>query len=338
MHWYIRNIRVPALKAKVVEFARRHGVELVWAVLNGPTLIYLARRVAAGLGVPLVATVWDPPERFALDLQIDPASRRIMLRDFANTLRTAVRSSVISEEMRHEYKYRYGIESVVLRHGVHPGLRRFAGKEPNGESPFMIGFAGNSYATHEWQALLSALSSTNWCLDGRDVTVRVLGGSVHLQAQGRMRIEYLGWRSLEETVELISEVDVAYLPYWFDQSHRLSVRLCFPTKLATYLAAGRPVLYHGPEDSSPAQFLRRFPAGLCCHSLEESQIIESLRRLATDRELYTLAVQAGQMALDEELDLRVFLRRFAALIGIEEGELLSVVAQVPFQSTRTEVR
>ena len=137
-----------------------------------------------------------------------------------------------------------------------------------------------------------------------------------------MHIEYLGWRSVEETVELMSQVDVTYLPYWFDKAYGLSVRLCFPNRLATYLAAGRPVLFHGPEDSSPARFLRRFPAGLCCHSLEEAKIIDSLRRLIIDREFYALATQACQAAREQELDLRVFRRRFAALIGIEEDELL----------------
>jgi hypothetical protein len=139
-----------------------------------------------------------------------------------------------------------------------------------------------------------------------------------------MPIEYLGWQSPEKTIELMSQVDVTYLPYWFDRSHSLSVRLCFPSKLTTYLAAGRPVLFHGPKDSSPAHFFSRFPVGLCCHSLEEPEIIESLRRFIIDRKFYALATQAGQAALDQELDLRVFRRRFATLIGIEEEELFSL--------------
>jgi len=134
----------------------------------------------------------------------------------------------------------------------------------------------------------------------------------------------LGWHSVEETIDLMAGVDVTYLPYWFDESYRLPARLSFPTKLATYLASGRPVLFHGPEDSSPSKFFRRFPVGLCCHSLKESEIIECLHRFATDREFYAMATSAGQTALDQELDLRVFLKRFAMLIGIEESELLPI--------------
>ena len=323
LHQYIRNVRVPALTKHAVQFARQQRVEIVWAILNHPTLIYLAHRVAAALHVPLVFTVWDPPERFAVELGLDSLTFRILLRDFAKTLSTAVRCSVASEEMQIEYKKRYGIESVVLIHGIHPKLRHPAAKELAWKDRFIIGVAGSLYASREWQALLSALSSVNWRFDGRDVTVRVLGAGLSLRALGKVRVEYLGWRSVEETIDLLSQVDVTYLPYWFDERYSLSARLCFPNKLATYLAAGRPVLFHGPEDSSPAQFFRRFPVGLCCHSLMESQIIGSLRRLATDRELYASAAQAGQRAQDEELNLNVFLRRFAALIGVEESELLS---------------
>jgi len=331
LHQYIRNVHVPALTRHAVRFARQQRVELVWAVLNTPTLIYMAYRVAADLHVPLVVTVWDPPERFAVDLGLDPLTLRILLRDFKKTLHTAVRCSVASEGMQSDYNKRYDIESVVLIHGVHQKLRHPPAKQLTGEDRFIIGVAGSLYASREWQALLSALSSVNWCIDGRNVMLRVLGSGGLLQAKGKVRVEYLGWRSVKETIDLMSQVDVTYLPYWFDDRYSSSVRQCFPNKLTTYLAAGRPVLFHGPEDSSPAHFFHRFPVGLCCHSLEGSQIIRSLSRLATDHELYISAVQAGQRALDEELNQQVFMRRFAALIGVEEGALLSA-REIAFSS------
>ena len=329
---YARLIRIPPLAARSVQFGRQHGVEIVWAVLNDPILINLAKRVASTLGAQLVTTIWDPPEYLAMNLGFDRFSRHILLREFEKVLLMSVRCGVASEGMREEYKNRYGIESVVLIHGVHPDLRRPPAKELTSEEQFIIGFAGALYARHEWQALLSALSKVNWQIEGRDVIVRVLATGISFQGYGKMRIEYLGWRSVEETVELMSQVDVAYLPYWFDEFHSLSVRLCFPGKLTTYLAAGRPVLFHGPKDSSPARLFRRFPVGLCCHSLEGAEIIESLRRFITDREFYAAATRAGQVAMDQELNLRVFRQRFATLIGIEEDELLPL-ALCGFDST-----
>ena len=323
----IMNVNVmntPALVARAVEFGREHRVDMVWTVLNSPALFSFARRVATELGSRLVVTVWDPPERLMTDQAIDRLTSRVLLHEFGRALSQSTRCGVASEGMAEAYKGEYRVDPVVLIHGAHPDQRRPPGTQLTGQGQFVIGLAGSLYASREWQALLSALSKADWRLEGRDVTVRVLGGGVSVSARTKTRIEYLGWRSFQETVELISHVDVAYLPYWFDKAYSLSVRLCFPNKMTAYLAAGRPVLFHGPEDSSAARFIRRYPVGLCCHSLKESEIIDSLTRFIRDKELYASCARASQVALDEELDLRVFRRRFAKLIGIEEGDLVSL--------------
>jgi len=322
MLWqYQKRIYVPDLVRSVVQFGRRQGVEVVLAVLNSPTQIAIAARVASKLGARLVTMVWDPPEFLSWAMGLDRFSHRNLLREFEKVLHTTVRCGVASEWMAAEYRKRYGVEPVVLIHGVHPNLMKPPARELISDKQFTIGFQGTLYAFDAWRALLSALSEVDWQIEGRNVIVRVLSTNITLSGRA-MHIEYLGWRSLEETVDLMSQVDVAYLPYWFENDFSLSVRLCFPNKLATYLAAGRPVLFHGPEDSSPARFLRRFPAGLCCHSLEGTEIIESLRRFIIDRDFYASATQAGQVARDQELNLMVFRRNFAALMGISEDELL----------------
>ncbi len=319
---YSKLVHISTLVRQAVQFGKGHGVDMVWAILNSPTQIAIAGKVASKLGAKLVTTVWDPPERLSMEMGFDGFSSRNLLHEFKNVIRSSVKTGVASEAMAEEYKKRYGIEAVVLIHGVHPKLMKPPARELISNKQFTIGFVGALYAVDAWQALLSALSKVNWRIEGRNVTIRVLSSAIGFQASNSMHIEYLGWHSLEETIDLMSEVDVTYLPYWFDERYSLSVRLCFPNKLATYLAAGRPVLFHGPEDSSPAHFIRRFSAGLCCHSLHTTEIIECLRKFIIDKEFYANATQAGQQALDQELNLRVFRRRFASLIGIEENDLL----------------
>ena len=319
---YFKLVHTRALVRKAVEFGREQGVDVVWAILNSPAQIAIAEKVASKLGARLVTTVWDPPEYLAMERGFDRFSRRNLLREFEKALRSSTMCSVASEGMAEEYKRRYDIESVVLIHGVHPNLMKPPAKELTSQKQFTIGFIGWLYAFDAWQALLAALSKVNWQIEGHTVIIRMLSNAINVRATDSMHIEYLGWRSLEETVGLMSTVDVTYLPYWFDRRYSLSVRLCFPNKLATYLAAGRPVLFHGSEDSSPARFLNRFPAGLCCHSLEETEIINRLSRFITDTGFYASAAQATQAALDQELNLAIFRQRFAALIGIAEGELL----------------
>jgi hypothetical protein len=312
---------LPVLAKRVAQFGRQHGVEMVWAVLNDPALFGVTRRVVSMLEVRLATTIWDPPESLLVNLGADRRFHRNAMHEFRKVLLMSERCGVASEAMGEEYRKRYGIEAVVLIHGIHPNMKKPPAKELMNSKEFTIGFAGSLYAFHEWQALISALSKTSWQIEGRDVIIRFLGAKAPPGLHNGMPIEYLGWRSVEETIELMSKVDIAYLPYWFDESHSLSVRLCFPNKLSTYLAAGRPVFFHGPRDSSPARFFSRFPVGLCCHSLEEGEIVKALRRFVTDKEFYALAAQAGQVAFDTEINLHVFRRQFASLIGIAEEQL-----------------
>lgn len=319
---HARFVRIKKLLAQALQFSKLYKIELVWAVLDSPVIYHLAICLAKKLQVPLVATVWDPPERIVLDLKLDRYSRRIALRDFKQTLRQSLRCGVMSEAMRDEYEKKYGTQAIIMRHGLGPEERRLSECRSTRSDRFTIGFAGSLYAAREWQALLAALTSVNWRIKGKDIEIRVLGSGGPLNMRGRAHIEYLGWRPMTEVIQLLSEADVNYLPYWFHPAYSLSVRHCFPTKLTTYLAAGRPIFYHGPRDSSPTIFFGRFPAAICCHSLEEAAILDSLTELISNEGLHARMIAAGQEALDKELNKDDFLRRFAALIGTEAHELL----------------
>jgi hypothetical protein len=321
VHAWLRGVWARQWAPAVIRVAEEHHAELVWALLDSPAAIVLARQVVRRLRVPLVATVLDPPERTAADYALDPLSRHLLLRDFAAVLVWTRRCGVASEPMAEEYRRRYGVDPVVLIHGVHPRLRRPPAAPRDESSPFVIGFAGSLYATEEFKALLEALGSSDWRLAGREVIVRLVGGHVWAECATRARIEYLGWRPLEETLALMADCDVTYLPYWFNPRYRTAVRLCFPNKLSTYLAAGRPVFYHGPMESSAARFFERYPVGVCCHALAPPVITVALLRLATDQALYAAAVAAGQRALDQELGLPVFRRRLAEMLGSTEEDL-----------------
>jgi glycosyltransferase involved in cell wall biosynthesis len=229
--------------------------------------------------------------------------------------------------MREEYRRRYGRDSVVLIHGAHPSLRHPPATALRHPGELVIGVAGNLYSATEWYALLRALDTVNWTVADRRVRIRVMGPDLVLYRQRKINIEFLGWRPMREALDLLAETDLAYLPYFFDERFRLTVKLCFPTKLTAYLASGLPVLFHGPEDSAPVRFFGRYPIGICCHTLESQGIVQCLRRFVEDPVFYSQAVQAGTRALDEELDLRIFLERFAAMIGVDSAVMRPISVQ-----------
>lgn len=311
----IRRVEAPRLAAEAAAFGAAQGVDAVWAVLHRPSVIYMAEATARGLGVPLIVTVNDPPEAFAKDLGLHPRAARNLMRAFEQCVRACHGLGTASEPMRAAYRERFGRESEVLILGPDDAERRPPGAWPAPAEGLRIGFAGSLYAKTEWRALLDALEAVDWRLDGRRVSICHVGKPPPVPAFAADHVEAMGWCTPEAATDHMARCHVTYLPYWFDADRAPSVRLCFPNKMTAYLAAGRPVFFHGPAASSPAEFLTRFPAGVCCHALDGVAIRSALGSLFADAATYDRAVEAGRRALDAELNMDTFVRRFRRTVA-----------------------
>ena len=313
----LRRRRLPPLTAEAVGWGRRHGVEAVWAVLNQtPMSWYLGRAVAEALGVPLWVTVMDPPESHYAAAGLAPGTIGPFDAAFDATMRRAARLSTASPTMRDAYHRRWGKDGEVLIHGVARAAMVAPAENPPGDR-LRIGFAGSLYAGDEWRALLRALGDTRWVIDGRPVVLRVLGNRMDVTIHGPAHIEHLGWRAVDEAVSLLAETDVCYLPYWLGHRWSTSTRLCFPNKLATYAAAGRPVMVHGPADAMPATFVRDGGMGTVCDGADGGAILDALRAAVDpgdwDRR------RAGIRDAAARLSLESFLAAFGRFAGLGAG-------------------
>lgn len=311
---YARAIDDRKLLSMAIAAGKEQRADLVWAILDIPTTIHLAKPLAEALNVPLLTTVWDPPE--VQQRWVGRLMHPSVLDDFAQAVRHSKRCAVISENMQEEYQQKYHTESIVMRHGIERTLWQEVACKFTSAQRFTIGFSGTIYAKKEWLALINALDSVNWHIAGKDIFLRVLTKDLAMSVAGRANIEFYGWRSVQESIQLLSDVDINYIPYWFDEAYRVATRLCFPTKLSTYLATGRPILFHGPEGSSPTRFLQKYPAGISCHSLKNLAIIETIVKVMESESSYKMMCCAGQQALREEFDLSVYTSRFAQFIEI----------------------
>jgi hypothetical protein len=304
------------------KFGKTQKVDLLWAVLDSPTIVRMAKVVADSLKIPVVTTIWDPPRYQMEKWEPDNYTLRRLLRIFDDTARSVSRCGVASEGMKHAFYQKYDVPCVVMTYA--PGIKQSSIDDSltHDDKQIVIGYAGRIYATREWNALLTALAHNNWKIANRKVKLQVLSKSIQGSYDIPLHIDFLGWRDPVETVRLLSETDVAYLPYWFDETYQEVVQHSFPSKLATYIAAKVPVLFHGPANASPAVFFSKFPVGLGCHSLDSNEIIHVLERLTTDGKLRKQAQLACADAWKQELSPFVFRTRFAELMGVDEDELL----------------
>ncbi len=300
---------------QVVAFGRRHGVDLVWAEFQGEALL-LAARVAAGLKAPLVGAIWDDPEGWLADAGYDYLSRRLLLLRFREALAAARRVSTISEAMQADYRRRYGLDSLILRYG-HDPADAMARPSPKDQENTVVGFAGNVYGEDAWRSFLAAGALLNAEGGLPPVKIRVFGNEAFPYPHPGVEVTCEGWLPRREMLRRLAGVDFCYLPYWFAPAKRRHAELSFPTKLTTYLAAGRPVLYHGPAWAGAQEVMQRWQVGLSVNSLDPAAVSRVMVRLSLDEPLKEKFSLASREAFMEEFNSRVMLARFRQLIGLE---------------------
>ncbi len=321
-HWKFSLFDVHQIVYEVKDLIHTQGVELIWAVLNSGFMITLTKELIEVMDIPFVSTVWDAPEYFLQNYHLDPLAKRRMLQDYSRILERSVRLSVSSDSMRNVFWQRYKILGIPLIHGLPQDLWRDKALYHIPNDHLTIGFAGSLYAKREWNAFLTALQSVGGGLDKKQVQIQFVGRFPRKFAHKAPFVKFRGYCSLPETLAILAKTDIAYLPYWFAARREYIVRTSFPNKMSTYLAAGLPIFFHGPRDSSPAEFIQNYPVGICCHSLKSPDILESLRELVNNPDRLQDITVARKVALQNALGLDVMLNQFSALIGISRDQLV----------------
>jgi hypothetical protein len=116
---YVDVQHLPKLVGQIAAFAAQTKPDLAWVPAGGPTMINIAGTLPSRLGVPMITTVWDPPD-YALSHYWGirgHALARVMDR-FADAIRGSVRTAVASTEMKEAYEQRYGTPCVPMIHGL----------------------------------------------------------------------------------------------------------------------------------------------------------------------------------------------------------------------------
>lgn len=308
-----RELAVPRLINQAVKFGKEQNIDCLWVVLQGQTVTQMAAEVAKRLDVPLMTQVWDPLYWWLQARNIDKYNSRAALSDFDAALKASRVCMTASWAMAEEYQRLYGIPCFRVDASHSSSIA----KQPNLSSfprdVIDIGMAGQFYSGSEWFQLMRALTLSGWQIQGTPVRLTVLGGA---KPPGEGRIRYLGWRSQEEAIAILSELDLLYCPYPFAAHMEEVSRLSFPSKVALYLAAGRPIVFHGPHWSSPAKYLSEHKAAYIVNDLNCAAIYGALCRLYCDTELYRALGENAQKAFQRDFTLESMRSNFERAIAM----------------------
>jgi glycosyltransferase involved in cell wall biosynthesis len=315
---YRRRVIGGEILQKAVAFGRQEKIDIVLAVLQGQTIINTALPLAEALGAPLYTLVWDPFSWWVKGHDIDPYTAKLTQRNFDRAVRASRACAVASWAMAEDYRQRYGVRSVPVIASHDAALAQRPPPRLHHEDRVVIGMAGQFYASEEWSQLITALDCADWRIAGKQVFLRTMGGMPPPSKIPPERLNYSGWMPQPDMVRALSECDILYCPYPFSEAMNEVSKLSFPSKLVAYFAAGRPALFNGPLDSSPAHYLAEREAGLCVGTPFASSVYNGLYSLVTQPDLFARLAQNGQHAFEADFTLETMRANFYEFLGIED--------------------
>lgn len=201
--------------------------------------------------------MWDDPNWFAREhLLSNSISKRFIAQwfDRQNSVDVLI---LPSEEAKTLFPKRNDASNQVLYPFICAAVEK--AENANFES-LKIGFAGSQYAREEISSFLSEVA--NAVPNPPSLKLEVHAFSKAEPHPMTEQVRFRGWHSPVKTRDLLSELDYAYLPYPFHQDMEMVVKTSFPSKLSLYLAAGLPIIYHGPEEAAVWSFLRDTNCGI----------------------------------------------------------------------------
>jgi len=288
------SIRIPSLRVsgsalgEVVDFCRLWSgwrkkelmemakpiqavsADVHWVVANGVGIALGNLLKALQPEIPLHVTVHDDPEHAVLK-----RSRRyrylsgLVEKPMRQLMVNASSVDVISRSMQEYYRHKFGIESEV----VHLCVGKLRGVAPvvRMNNELHIGHIGSIYSYSQFAGFLRGVDMYSR-KRGLKPVVKLIGMEswsaerFARQLSAGASVCLLGEKQEEEAITQLACCDFVYAAYPFGRSLRVFRQTSLPTKLSTYIQAQRPIFAHTPMDSTLANTVTQFQAGIVCPS------------------------------------------------------------------------
>jgi len=308
---FLAPYRERAIKRTLGEFRP----EAVLTVAHGYSWI-AAARYAGRHNLPLHFIVHDDWPRLA---GLVGGMNQVLDQTFCRVYRSAASRLCVSPYMVEEYQRRYGVEGTVLypSRAADAVLHTMAPRNV-AIRPLTIAFGGTINTGGHVKALRMLADE-----------LAKMGGQLHLygpitkdqaQRDGLLvsNVKLRGLVPADHFIERIrTEADVLFVPMSFAQQDSANMRLCFPSKLTDYTAAGLPLLIYGPEYSSAVCWARDNPGVAEVISTEEpndyAEILQRLTAVDHRDQMAFVACEVGQKYFSSSAVGDVFLNAISAI-------------------------
>lgn len=184
---------------------------------------------------------------------------------------------------------------------------------PNG--PLTIHYSGNLGMAHETETILTVIERLR---NHPDFHFIFAGGGSQ-----RRRLEILCREQAIDNIEFRPYCTRTCLGQSLGEGHvglvtqlPQSLGSVVPSKIYGVMAAGRPVLYIGPDESTPARHIRRVHCGWHILPGDADGLVELLHLLNANRGLIVKAGARARFAFERNFDRTVGVNRVLEILGV----------------------
>jgi hypothetical protein len=213
--------------------------------------------------------------------------------------------------MAAHYEESFGKSWVV----VHNGVRRDSLHETNGSAkPRQVLLAGdvNVFRFDAVIAFAEAIERHNR-RNGEAIEFTVMGdvAEQHRSSLSALRaVRMLSRRSHSECLDAMKAADLLYLPLAFGKKSSRISRYSLPTKLPEYLATGKSVFFHAPQESAVFRVAERYDLTPRLSTIEPPALDTFVETWANGNGAN--CTDKAKRALQEEFDIDRLAARFQA--------------------------
>lgn len=210
-------------------------------------------------------------------------------------LRGAASVIVPNEYLRDEILSRYGVTSVIVRNSL-DGDAAIA-PAAVGYHQRTIVYTGSVYHAN-YDAFRNVLSAIDAMPEPRpELHIHTDDPPQRLRAHGIVgRVTVHPHANAARTRELQRSAGALFLPLGFHTPIPELIRTSAPGKLAEYLASGRPVLVHAPQDSFVAWYFRTYDCGVVVDEAGGSAMQDAIARVLDPAQTRAMVDRARRRA------------------------------------------
>jgi glycosyltransferase involved in cell wall biosynthesis len=281
---FLLGIRARARRiAEIVEREKCRAIVACSGDLEDLPAAWLASRRTS---VPFYAYYFDyyshqfvAPEKRVLARLVEPR----FIRRAAGIITT---NEILTDDLR----TRYGVDSTVLHLPVdleeYERLVSGCAEDESNNDEVSIVYTGAIYDAHfdAFRNLLRAIET----LKGKKITVHIYAAQDprELAANGIDGPVVLhNHRPNSEMPCVQRRADILFLALAFNSPYPAIVRTAAPSKLAEYLASGRPILCHAPRDSFISWYFRKHECGVVVDEDDPARLAKGIELILSDARL-----------------------------------------------------